>query len=109
MLITLKLSVRKYHQTGSSIPKLFGETVKKYPNKTCFLYEDQRWTFQVGCRCLNELVIVTMSPSPRGGDSCGNEQGYYLRFDPQYWVTTCTKGSHYICKNSSVIITDGYV
>ncbi|XP_045194546.2 long-chain fatty acid transport protein 4-like [Mercenaria mercenaria] len=46
VLLTLKWNVKKYNNTGSSIPKLFQATVEKFPNKTCFIYEDKRYTFQ---------------------------------------------------------------
>lgn len=46
VLLTMKWNVRKYHRSGSSIPKLFKATADKYPNKTCFIFEDKRWTFQ---------------------------------------------------------------
>ncbi|WAR31240.1 S27A1-like protein [Mya arenaria] len=46
VLLTLKWAVKKYNQSGMSIPKLFQETVRKYPNKTCFIYENKTWTFQ---------------------------------------------------------------
>lgn len=46
VLLTMKWNVRKYHRTGSSIPKLFKATADKYPKKTCFIFEDKSWTFQ---------------------------------------------------------------
>ncbi|XP_052788411.1 long-chain fatty acid transport protein 1-like [Mya arenaria] len=46
VLLTLKWAVKKYNQSGMSIPKLFQETVRKYPSKTCFIYENKTWTFQ---------------------------------------------------------------
>ncbi|KAH3803076.1 long-chain fatty acid transport protein 1-like [Dreissena polymorpha] len=46
VLLTLKWSVKKYNRIGHSIPKLFQETVKKYPKKICFIFEDKKWTFQ---------------------------------------------------------------
>lgn len=46
VLLSLKWNVKKYNNAGSSIPKLFQATVEKFPDKTCFIYEDRRWTFQ---------------------------------------------------------------
>ncbi|KAL4219699.1 hypothetical protein ACF0H5_022269 [Mactra antiquata] len=46
VLLTLKWNVKKYNNTGSSIPKLFQQTVEKFPNKPCFMYEDKTWTFK---------------------------------------------------------------
>ncbi|KAK3592273.1 hypothetical protein CHS0354_037562 [Potamilus streckersoni] len=45
-LINLKLKVRNYNQNKYSIPQLFSETLKKHPNKTCFIFEEQRLSFQ---------------------------------------------------------------
>ncbi|KAK3088224.1 hypothetical protein FSP39_016340 [Pinctada imbricata] len=46
VLITLKLKTRQYIKDGTTIPKLFTKTAKKYPNKDCILFEKERWTFQ---------------------------------------------------------------
>jgi len=45
----------KSHQRNNSVvPSVFEENVKKYPNKICFYFEDQAWTFkQVGLNFQN--------------------------------------------------------
>lgn len=41
LLLTRKLTKKNY-----VMPDMFHDLVKKHPNKACFLFEEETWTFQ---------------------------------------------------------------
>jgi solute carrier family 27 fatty acid transporter 1/4 len=48
--------MKKYIRENSSIPKIFQETVRKYPNKVAFIYEGHEWTFRAVDECSNAIA-----------------------------------------------------
>ncbi|XP_064649666.1 long-chain fatty acid transport protein 4-like [Lineus longissimus] len=56
ILTTMKFKMKKYIRENSSIPKIFQETVRKYPNKVAFIYEGHEWTFRAVDECSNAIA-----------------------------------------------------
>lgn len=40
------LSIRGHEKKDRNIADIFREWVNRHPNKVCFIFEDQEWTFQ---------------------------------------------------------------
>lgn len=40
------LSIRGHEKKDRSVVDIFREWVNRHPNKVCFIFEDQEWTFQ---------------------------------------------------------------
>jgi solute carrier family 27 fatty acid transporter 1/4 len=45
-LFTIKLKIRQFEKSNSTIPEKFIKFVNKHPNKACIIFDDQIWTFQ---------------------------------------------------------------
>ena len=45
-LFTIKLRIRQFEKSNSTIPEKFLKVVNKHPNKACIIFDDQIWTFQ---------------------------------------------------------------
>ena len=45
-LFTIKLRIRQFEKSNSTIPERFLKFVNKHPNKACIIFNDQIWTFQ---------------------------------------------------------------
>ena len=46
MMLRLIVLVKKAEWKNWTVAKMFGETVKRLPNKVMFYFEDQTWTFK---------------------------------------------------------------
>lgn len=46
ILLLIKRQLRKCEHEKITINKAFESLVKKHPNKICFIYEDQNWSFK---------------------------------------------------------------
>ena len=58
-----------HQKNNKTIPKLFLETVKKHPNKTCFIMVDGReWTFQQVDEYTNQIANFLYDKGFRRGD-----------------------------------------
>ena len=42
--------LRLYERAGDSVGRAFERTVVRHPNKVCFQFEDQAWTFEEVCK-----------------------------------------------------------
>lgn len=40
---------RKFSMGNDTIPDIFHNVVKRHPDKPCFLFKDETWTFQQVC------------------------------------------------------------
>lgn len=45
VFVQMKMIMRKHTNNAENIPSLFRKTVEKYGDKTCFFFEDQKWSF----------------------------------------------------------------
>ena len=45
VFVKMKLVIRKHVKNGENIPSLWNQTVEKFGDKTCFFFEDERWSF----------------------------------------------------------------
>ena len=45
ILVKLSVLVKWYTRKNMTIPKLFAENVRKYPNRPCFVFEEKTWTY----------------------------------------------------------------
>lgn len=68
ILITLQLKVRAHTRAKTTVAKLFQEHTKKYPQKPCFLFEDQTWTFQDVEDYTNQVANFFYEEGFRKGD-----------------------------------------
>jgi solute carrier family 27 (fatty acid transporter), member 1/4 len=46
ILLIIKRQLKKCEHENITINKAFESLVKKHPNKICFMYEDERWSFK---------------------------------------------------------------
>lgn len=44
--ITMLWSIRGHEKKDRSVADIFRQWVNRHPNKVCFIFEDQEWTFQ---------------------------------------------------------------
>ncbi|XP_076237411.1 fatty acid transport protein 1 [Calliopsis andreniformis] len=60
------------HQKGNrSVADVFRQHVKKHPNKVCFIYEDEEWTFQQVEDYSNKIATVFKTHGYHKGDVVG--------------------------------------
>lgn len=64
----MTLKVKHHTRAKSTIAKLFQEQVKKHPQKPCFLFEDQTWTFQQVDDYSNKIANFFHESGYRKGD-----------------------------------------
>ncbi|KAK7095529.1 long-chain fatty acid transport protein 1-like [Littorina saxatilis] len=70
-LIKLTLKVRSHTRAKTTVAKLFKDQVKKHPQKPCFLFEDQTWTFQQVDDYTNQIANFFYEAGYRKGDGIG--------------------------------------
>lgn len=44
--IRVQLTMRYYARNNMTVPRIFEAMVKKHPDRTCFIFEDTKWTFR---------------------------------------------------------------
>ena len=52
VFVKMKLIIKKHVKNGENIPSLWNKTVEKYEDKTCFFFEDEKWSFREVCNCV---------------------------------------------------------
>ncbi|XP_034934364.1 long-chain fatty acid transport protein 4-like isoform X2 [Chelonus insularis] len=67
--IRLMWSMRCYERKNQSVADVFKQHVNKHPNKVCFIYEDQEWTFQQVEDFSNKIANVFKNHGFRKGDA----------------------------------------
>ncbi|KOX75216.1 Long-chain fatty acid transport protein 4, partial [Melipona quadrifasciata] len=63
--------IRGHERKNRSIADVFRQYVNRHPNKVCFIYEDQEWTFQQVEDYSNKVATVFKSSGYRKGDVIG--------------------------------------
>ncbi|XP_046412679.1 long-chain fatty acid transport protein 4-like isoform X1 [Neodiprion fabricii] len=67
--ITLLWSIRSHEKKNRCVADIFAQYVTKHPNKTCFIYEDQEWTFQQIEDFSNKVATVFKTHGYHKGDA----------------------------------------
>ncbi|XP_055519847.1 long-chain fatty acid transport protein 1-like [Leucoraja erinacea] len=70
LLMRVKLAVKRHQKEDSTIPKIFQETVRRYPDKTALVYEGtgERWTFRQLDEYSNAVGNFLLEQGYRPGD-----------------------------------------
>ncbi|KAK9307682.1 hypothetical protein QLX08_002086 [Tetragonisca angustula] len=63
--------IRSHERKNRSIADVFRQYVNRHPNKVCFIYEDQEWTFQQVEDYSNKVATVFKSHGYHKGDVIG--------------------------------------
>lgn len=50
------LITRKFSKKNLTIPDIFHDVVQRQPNKPCFLFQDEVWTFKEVCIYIKNLL-----------------------------------------------------
>ncbi|XP_066596385.1 long-chain fatty acid transport protein 4 isoform X2 [Prorops nasuta] len=89
--ITLRLAIRKHEKKNRTVADVFRQYVEKHPNKACFIFEDQEWTFQQVEDFSNKVANVFKAHGYRKGDTVS----LLLENRPEYvgiWLGLCKLG-----------------
>ncbi|CAH1787370.1 unnamed protein product [Owenia fusiformis] len=68
VLINAKLKMKSLAKTDGNIVYLFRQTLRKMPYKTCFIFEDKKWTFKDIDEYSNKIANFFYEKGVRQGD-----------------------------------------
>lgn len=66
--IKLRWIIRSHERKNRSVADVFQQHVRRHPNKVCFIFEDQEWTFQQVEDYSNKIATVFKTQGYRKGD-----------------------------------------
>lgn len=69
--VKIRWTIRSYSKADKSVADIFQQHVRRHPNKVCFIFEDQRWTFQQVEDYSNKVATVFSTYGYRKGDVIG--------------------------------------
>ncbi|XP_017773069.1 PREDICTED: long-chain fatty acid transport protein 4-like [Nicrophorus vespilloides] len=81
--IRLLIQIKGYQRKNLILADIFQQHVKKHPNKTCIIYDDQEWTFAEVEEYSNKIANVFKSHGYKKGDIVA----LYLENKPEYICT----------------------
>ena len=82
-MIRLLTLVKKSEWQNLSVPKMFTQTVKRFPQKVMFYFEDETWTFQEVEDYSNQVANYFLSKGYSKGDSIA----LFMENRPEYVAT----------------------
>ena len=82
-MIRLLILVKKAEWQNLTVPKLFTQTAKKFPEKVMFYFEDETWTFQQVEDYSNAVANFFLSL----GYSKGDSMALFMENRPEYVAT----------------------
>ncbi|XP_026669358.1 long-chain fatty acid transport protein 4 [Ceratina calcarata] len=66
--IKLRWIIRSHEKKNRSVADVFQQHVRRHPNKVCFIFEDQEWTFQQVEDYSNKVATMFKTQGYRKGD-----------------------------------------
>ncbi|XP_072401319.1 long-chain fatty acid transport protein 4-like isoform X2 [Diabrotica undecimpunctata] len=66
--VFLLIQVKSLQRNNQTISQIFQKHVKKHPNKTCIIFEDQEWTFAQVDEYSNKIANIFKSHGYKKGD-----------------------------------------
>ncbi|XP_033321914.2 fatty acid transport protein 1 isoform X1 [Megalopta genalis] len=69
--LKILLTIRGHARKDRIVADVFRECVKRHPNKICFIYEDEEWTFQQVEDYSNKIAAIFKNHGYRRGDLVG--------------------------------------
>jgi len=67
--IRVQLTMRYYARNNMTVPRIFEAMVKKHPDRTCFIFEDTKWTFREVNEYANRVAHVFQAAGYKPGDT----------------------------------------